>query len=223
MSVAKKKIVSVALTLCLTVVMFAGLIVAMPAPVKAAGTYDLSDYFNADGTVSATGAALPVDVVPRLYLSYGDSLTVGANTYYATQNTDIPIHSIAASLSATLAQWDTWLASYPGISTTAPPPLPPAPASSGASGDYAGRHEAFWYPIHAQLITLGNTGSMTVDTAGHDLEFVHYLVFEALKDTQRTLTIRHEDESYRINGANMASIILGQNHLFYGNLDGFRI
>lgn len=107
------------------------------------------------------------------------------------------------------------------------PPTPkpsqstPTEAADQGTDEYLLRHDDFWFPIYCQLMAGTNTESVTVGTTGHDIDMVIHYVFDALKNTSRTLTIKHQGETYVIRGApesddylNMGEILLGRNHSF---------
>lgn len=66
--------------------------------------------------------------------------------------------------------------------------------------------------------SLNNNGNATVDTTDHGLDHVMHFVFDALKNTDRALTIKHQGKTYTIRGApesddyfKIGEILLGHN------------
>lgn len=97
----------------------------------------------------------------------------------------------------------------------------PTPAPDAGTDEYWLRHYDFWLPVHAQLTALGNTGNVTVDTAGHSIDHIQHFVFDALNNTSRTLTVKHQGATYVIRGQKesddhlwMGKIALANNHAF---------
>ncbi|MDL2220002.1 hypothetical protein LJC04_06740 [Ruminococcaceae bacterium OttesenSCG-928-O06] len=97
----------------------------------------------------------------------------------------------------------------------------PSPAPDMVIDDYYQRHYDFWVCVLGQLDALDNSGTVTVDTAGQNLDHIQHFVFDALKNTSRILTVKHQGQTYVIQGQKesadflwMGEIALGHNHAF---------
>lgn len=90
----------------------------------------------------------------------------------------------------------------------------PTAAPDQGTDEYFQRHLDFWVPVLTQLTEAGDGGTVTISTAGQNIDHIMACVFGKLEGTNRTLVVNHQGATYRISGGNLSRIALGHNHSF---------